>query len=358
MTKVQTNMKTKCLFSLALALLLSTAVFAQTPPPSMGPQAGAAPLTEKEVITELKKQGADQLTKDLGARGVDFEMDADVEKRLRKAKATDELIKAVTAAGPKERAQAAKAQAQATGAVIIPPDENADFKALQTELDPDKAIALAQAFVQKHPNSPVLSYAYAFEANAYEMKGDVAKVVQCAQQSVAAKKDNLMSLMMLAYAMPTPQYVNEHQADEDKVLTEAENDANQAVAAIHALKKQPTETDEAFAKRQNSYLAEVHADMGMIHLDRAQLGLMGLDKTELAKAEQEYQAAVTGVDHPDPSAYYRLGETLRLQAKYDDAIAAFTKASELGQGAVKQYADQQIAKVKELKAQSGTSAKP
>ena len=72
-------------------------------------------MTEKEVITELKKDGADQLQKDLDKRGVAFEMDPDIEKRLRKAKATDEVIKAVTAAGPKERAAAAKAAAMASG---------------------------------------------------------------------------------------------------------------------------------------------------------------------------------------------------------------------------------------------------
>ena len=110
-------------------------------------------MTEKEVITELKKDGADQLLKDLDKRGVAFEMDADIEKRLRKAKATDEVIKAVTSAGPKERAAAAKAAAMASGAVVLSPEESADFKALQTELDPDKAIALAEAFVQKHPKS-------------------------------------------------------------------------------------------------------------------------------------------------------------------------------------------------------------
>lgn len=315
-------------------------------------------MTEKEVITELKKDGPEQLSKDLDKRGVGFEMDADVEKRLRKAKATDELIKAITAAGPKERANAAKAAAQASGAVVVAPEESADFKALQTELDPDKAAALAEAFIQKHPNSQVLTYAYAFEANAYEMKGDVEKVVEYARRSVALKKDNVMSLLMLSYAIPTPQYVSKHQADEEKALAEAEGDVNQAIAAIQDLKKQANESDDDFAKRKAAYLAEVHADMGMVHLDRAQLGLMGLDKAELAKAEQEYKLSVTGVDHPDPSAYYRLGEACRLQEKYDDAIAAFTKASELGQGPVKQYADQQIAKVKEMKAQSGAPAKP
>ena len=85
---------------------------------------------------------------------------------------------------------------------------------------------------------------------------------------------------------------------------------------------------------------------------------MGLDKEELAKAEKEYRLAVTGTDHPDPSDYYRLGEAYRLQGKIDDAIAAFTKASEIGQGPVKQYAEQQIEMLKKAKAQSAAPAKP
>ena len=96
----------------------------------------------------------------------------------------------------------------------------------------------------------------------------------------------------------------------------------------------------------------------MIHLDRAQLGLMGLDKEELAKAEKEYKLAVSGTDHPEPTDYYRLGEAYRLQGKFDDAIAAFTKASELGQGAVKQYAEEQVERLKKAKAQSAAPAKP
>lgn len=324
----------------------------------MGPAAAQPAMTEKEVIGELKKEGADQLLKDLDKRGVDFEMDPEVEKRLRKAKATDQIIKAVTDAGPKERAARAKAAAMASGSIVVPPEESEEFKGLQSELDPDKAIALAQAFVQKHPNSPILSYVYSFEANAYETKGDAPKIVEAAEKSLALKNDNLMSLMIVAYAIPTPQYVNAHQADEDKQLTKAEGYCQQALKAIDDLKKQPNEADADFARRKASYVANIHADLGMIHLDRAQLGLMGLDKEELSKSEKEYTLAVQGTDHPEPSDYYRLGEAYRLQGKIDEAIAAFTKASEMGQGMIKQFAEQQIDALKKAKSQSAAPAKP
>jgi tetratricopeptide (TPR) repeat protein len=277
-------------------------------------------------------------------------MDADIEKRLRKAKATDDVIKAVTAAGPKERENAARAAAIAGGQLLLAPDEAAEYTALTTELDPDKAIAEAEAFAQKHPNSPGLSNVFAFEANAYQMKGDAAKIVECAEKSVALKKDNVMSLGQLAFAIPTPQYIKLHQADEEQQLTKAENYAQQAVQAVNDLKKPPNQSDAEFANRKAIYLADIHADLGMIHLDRAQLGLMGLDQEELAKAEKEYRLAIAGTDHPDASIYYRLGEACRLQGKWDDALAAFTKASDLG-GPVKQFADQQIELTKKAKAQ-------
>jgi len=324
----------------------------------MGPAQGQGPMSEKDVITELKKKGeADQLVKDLGTRGVDFEVDADTEKRLRKAKATDEIIAAVKAAGPKERAAAIKASAIAHGMTVVSKEESADFKALESELDPDKAIALAEAYGAKYPRSAVLSYAYAFEANAYENKGDAAKIVEYAEKSLALKKDNLMALLMAAYAMPQPQYVKLHQADEEKELTKAEEFCQDALKVIADLKKSDDETDSDFADRKAGYTSSIHADLGMIHLNRAQLGLMSLDTDELAKAVQEYNLAVA-YPHAQPTDYFRLGEADRLLGKTDDAIAAFTKASELGQGVLKQYSEAQIANLKAAKAKAGTPAKP
>jgi tetratricopeptide (TPR) repeat protein len=360
-------MKIKFVILLGAAMLFAGVLLAQdlpsagtttTAPPTMGPSQEQAPLAEKDVILELKKKGqTDQLMKDLKTRGVDFEVDADTEKRLRKAKATDEIVAAVKAAGPNERAAAIKSAAIANGMTVVSKEESADFKALETELDPDKAIALAETYAQKYPKSEVLSFAYAFEANAYENKSDVAKTVEFADKSLAIKKDNLMALLMASYAIPQPQYTKLHQADEEKELSRAESYCKDAAKAIDALKKTDTESDADFADRKAGYTSSLHADLGMIHLDRAQLGLMSLDTEELAKAVQEYNQAVAYA-HPQPTDYFRLGEANRLLGRIDDAIAAFTKASELGRGVLKQYADAQVANLKAAKAKAGAPAKP
>jgi tetratricopeptide (TPR) repeat protein len=242
--------------------------------------------------------------------------------------------------------------------MVLPPEETADFKALENELDPDKAIALAEAYVKKYPNSQALSYVYAFEGNAYENKGDAAKIVEYAERSIALKNDNLMSLLEAAYAIPQPQYTRLHEADAESQLDKAEAYAKDAIKAVDSLKKVPHEHDAAFANRKAGYLANAHGDLGMIHLDRAQLGLMSLDTTELAKAIDEYKLAVSLTPHPNPTDYYRMGEAYKLLGNTDEAIAAFSQASDLGQGVLKQYADQQVAALKKAKATAGPPAKP
>ena len=336
---------------IGVVLVLASTVYAQ------GPSA-SAPMTEKDVVKELKSAGPDQLIKAVGQRGTDFDMTPEIEKRLRKAKATDQVIQAVTSAGPKARATAKAAAMGMTGPALSPA-ESKDFGAIRDELDPDKAIVLAEDFARKYPTSPALTYTYSFEANAYQQKGEVEKVVGLCEKSLGLRKDNLMSLILISGMIPQPQYLNLHEADKEKQLAAAETYAQEAITLLDKVPRLANESDADFAKRKAEYAAGVHSALGMVHLDRAQLGLTGLDKDELAKAEQEYHTAVTTTEHPDSRDYYRLGETTAMEGKLDDAIAAFTKAGELGQGTmIKQYADQQIDNLKKRKAQSAPPAKP
>jgi tetratricopeptide (TPR) repeat protein len=344
-------MRMKYALLMVVVLVLSSALYAQ------GPSA-PVPMTEKDVIKELKSQGADQLIKDVSQRGTDFDMTPDTEKKLRKANATDEVVKAVTSAGPKARAAAKAAGLGVTGQTVSA-EEGKDFTAIRNELDPDKTIALVEDFAKKYPNSTVLSYAYAFEANANQQKGEVAKVVALCQKSLELKKDNLMSLIMIVSIMPQPQYLKDHEADKEKQLAAAEDYAQDALKQIDQLPKQKDEADADFAKRKAEYAAGIHGALGMVHLDRSEMGLGGPDKDELAKAEQEYTTAVTTTERPDSRDYYRLGETYNMDGKIDEAIAAFSKASELGQGTlIKQYADKQMEALKARKGQPATPAKP
>ncbi|MGD0076577.1 MAG: hypothetical protein ABSD31_19940, partial [Candidatus Binataceae bacterium] len=294
---------------------------------------GPAPLSEKDVTKEIKSSPAATVIKDVKDNGVDFDLTPEIEKKLRKAKATDEVIQAVKEAGPKARAQNAKLEmGSGGGAKDIPKEQGMAYSAIKTELDPDKAIAECDDFAKKYPDSPAVTYVYSFEANAYQQKGDVEKVVEYADKGLKLNGDNLMSLVLSIGIMPQPQYLNNHKAEQEKILQDTQTRANHALELIAKLPKLASESDEDYQKRLAEIGSQVHGPLGMYHLEMANQTLSGMDKTELGKAEEEFNAAVTKTAHPDPRDYYRLGETYKLDGKIDDAIQAFTRAGELGQG--------------------------
>jgi tetratricopeptide (TPR) repeat protein len=317
-------------------------------------------LTEKEVTKEIKSVPAETVIKDVKERGVNFDMTPDIEKKLRKANATDEVVEAVRRAGPKVRAQMARivlGPGQA-GTLDIPKEQVQAFDAIKGELDPDKAIALAGDFAGRYPESPLLTYVYFYGANGYQQKGDADKVIEYTGKGLKLKPDNIMCLIMSLGMLPQPQYLNNHAADRDKILQEAVSEASRALQLIAQLPKQPNEADVDHQKRLDQIASAVHGSLGMVHLDLASEALAGPDKDELAKSEQEFKTAVT-IDRPDPRDYYRMGEAYTLDGKLDDAIGAFTKASEIGQGTmIKPYADQRVEELKKRKAQGSAAPKP
>jgi tetratricopeptide (TPR) repeat protein len=293
-------------------------------------------------------------------RGVDFDMTPDIEKKLRKAKATDEVIEAVRKAGPTVRANVQKLMLGPGegGTQEFPKEQVQALEAIKDELDPDKAIAMVEDFTRKYPDSGLLPYADFFAANAYQQKGDVEKVIEYTGKGLKLKPNNLACLIMRAGMLPQPQYLNSHAAERDKILQQATSDANRALELISQVPKQANETDVDYQKRIAYSGAQIHGSLGMVHLELALESLAGADKAELAKAEQEFKTAVTMVDRPDPQDYYRMGEAYAIDGKLDDAILAFTKAGELGQGTViKTYADQRIEEMKKRKAQSSAAPK-
>jgi len=213
--------------------------------------------------------------------------------------------------------------------------------------------------VRLYPKSSYLSYAYMFGANAFQQKGDLPQVLTYLDKSLEVNPDNILSLIMKGTMLPQPQMLKAADDVKTKRLNDAEEAATKALKLIDQMAKNPQETEEAFAKRKTTLGAGAHAALGLIHLQRAWMPLTGPDKAELAKAEGEYRIAVESVDNPTPEDYYRLGETLVIQNKLPEALAAFTKASALGDGmALKPYADERIEEIKKKNPQLQPAAKP
>ena len=334
---------------------------AQTGQKAKSQEQGPVQMTEKEVIKEIKSSPPETVISDVKQRGVDFDMTPEIEKKLRKANAPDAVIEAVRQAGPKARAQLAK-QVIGPGQIPaqnIPKEQSQGYEAIRGELDPDKTIALVEDFAKKYPDSPYLSYVYSFGANAYQQKGDADKVIELCEESLKLKSDNLMSLVMMVGLLPQPQYLNKHEADRDKILQKAESEGNRALQLISQIPKPPNASDADHQKQLAGVASQVHAALGMVHLERALESLAGPDKAELGKAEQEFTTAVTATDRPDAQDYYRLGEAYTMDGKLDDAIQAFTNASQAGQGTMlKAYADQRLEELKKRKARSSATPNP
>src|SRR5215472_7947876 len=70
-----------------------------------GQEAGQHLLNQDEVyrLVKQQKQHADVIEKTLHDQGVDFDLNQDIEKKMRKAGATDEILQAMWAAGPTTR---------------------------------------------------------------------------------------------------------------------------------------------------------------------------------------------------------------------------------------------------------------
>jgi len=252
---------------------------------------------------------------------------------------------------PGQQGQAGQ-PSQAAGPPRPTPEQVQAFQAIQNELDPEKQIALVEDFVKKYPGSPLLTDVYFFGAVASQQKGKLQSVVDYGEKSLKANPDNLRTLLVMSSVLPQPQVLQGAEGDKEKKLTEAEADANHAIQLLGTVQKPPNQTDEQFQKMKQSLTGGVHASLGMVHLQRSQEALQGPDKAELAKAQQEYKVAIAS-GNPDPQDYYRLGEAYEMDGKIDEALEAFTKASQLGQGGPLQaYADKQVERLKQSKTQA------
>lgn len=321
---------------------------------------GAVPITEKSLANEIRRGPAEVVIKDVKRRGVDFDLTPGIEKKLREAKASDEVIDAVREAGPRYRAQMADMMfgAGATGGANVPKEQTRGFSLLVGESDPDKVLSRVQTFTKQYPDSPLLSYVYSLAANAYLHEGDVEKVVTFTGYSLNFNPDNLTSLILRVEMLPQPQYLRNHATYAGKILQEALSEGNHALQLVAQVPKQPSEAVAVYQQRLADYASEVHGPLGMVHLELASGAPAGLDKAELAKAEQEFNAAVN-TRQPTAQDYYRLGEAYGLDGKWDEAIQAFTKAGKLGQGTpIKTYATEQIAQMRKSKAQGTLASNP
>jgi tetratricopeptide (TPR) repeat protein len=345
----------KQLFAItALVCLLACPLMAlaQQQPPTMGEtleierlervryQNMEGPLTQDEVRNLIKKNknNQDVVFKAVDKRGVAFDLNRDIEKKLRKVGADDIMLQAIWKAGPTARTAKTSSLTSLSGAQLHATyEEGMGYQTLENELDPDRRLSMVAEFERRFPESQLMSYVYTQAAKAYQQKGDLDKLLEYGEKSLKLDPDNLFSLLMVAITLPQPRMLQGSGLDATQRLSLAETYANHALKLIDGVPSQPNETPEQLQKRKASLASDAHTALAMVCMER--------DQTE--KAAEELKTAISLTEKPNAQLYFRLGEVYANEGKKREAIEAFTKASELGRGTVlQQYAAERIAALK------------
>ena len=303
-------------------------------------QSGAQPLTQAEVRDLIKKnkKNLEPVYQALDERGADFDLDPKIEKSLRKAGADDDLLQAIWKSGPTSKSSKSSTLTNSAGVALHANYEEAmGYKTLENEPDPEKRLRMVQEFEQRFPKSELLSLVDAQAAKAYREKGDLNKIVEYGEKSLELDPNNLFSLLMVAITLPQPRMLEKNQAQSTQMLTRAEDYATRALKIIDAEPAKPNESEEDLKKRKDAQAADAHTALATVAMER----------DDTAKAIAEFKTAIALSQNPNAQLYFRLGEVYANSDKNAEALAAFSKASEVGRGTVmQQYADQRIAELR------------
>src|SRR5271157_540168 len=239
--------------------------------PLMG-QAPQQPLTQDEVRDLIRnniKKSPDQISTTLSERKVDFDLNRDIETKMRKAGATDDVLQAIWKAGPTYRNAKSSLLTSPTGTRIQTTYEEAmGMQTIQDELDPDRTIKMVSEFEKRFPNSQCLSYVDTQAAKAYQQKGDFDKSIEYGEKSLKLDPDNTFALVIVALGLSQPKQLQGSEDEARKRLSEAETDGTRALALLEKLPKGTNETDEHFQRRKGGVAADAHFALGAVQMHK------------------------------------------------------------------------------------------
>jgi tetratricopeptide (TPR) repeat protein len=306
-----------------------------------GQETGHNLLNQDEVYRLIKqeKEHPDRLEKTLRDQGVDFDLNGDIEKKMRKAGAIDEILQAIWAAGPTARNFKGAVVTSATGVPLTSTYKEAmGYETLEQTSDPDTKMRMAMEFAQTFPTCQLLSYVFTQAAAAFQQKGDFPNAAKMSQKSLELDGNNTYSLLIVATAVSEPSMVRNAGDNSAKLLQEAQTDAQRALDLLPKLPIRPDETPEQFEARKAGVESSAHAALGSVAMQQ--------DKYD--EAIEEFKKAISFSHPPKASLYFRLGEVYSNAGKRQEALVAFSKAAELGRGTViETYANQSIKEVQQ-----------
>lgn len=167
-------------------------------------------------------------------------------------------------------------------------------EAMKAEKDPNKKIALADAYLAKYPKTDFKADAYVAKMTAYFQLSQPDKAVEAARGALQADPDNLDALVLLGYVFPFT-----FKGDDPEAMTKlsrADSDARHGLEVLQKLQKPANVTDEQF----NQFVKPKRAIFNDC------VGFVALQRKDYASAIAPFKAAAE--DNPsDVYASYWLG---------------------------------------------------
>jgi len=201
-------------------------------------------------------------------------------------------------------------------------DEYQAFTAMANEKDPNKQIALAQAFLEKYKDSDFKYAACLAMMQSYQALGKSDQAIAAARQALTFSPDNPEALTYLCFSFPYVFNAKSSTATTD--LAQAETDAKHGLDVLQKLVKPEKATQEQF----DTYVKPKRAIFNTC------LGFVDVQRKDFAGALTALKAAAE--DNPNDNLIFSLmGQAYLFSTPpdYDNAIWYLARSVALAQAA-------------------------
>lgn len=174
--------------------------------------------------------------------------------------------------------------------------------------------------LQKYPQSRYAAQVYSWQVKYYFSVGEIDKMEEVGDKELAMAPNDAQTLAIMGSALPRK--MNASTPDPAKRLAKAEQFSQKALELIPTFPKPDNMTDEVFTQAKNQTSAMAYSGLGLVAFRRG----------KFADAIPHLEKAVQLDPQPDPVNYYLLGICNEKTSHYDDAVADFTKCSDMPGG--------------------------
>jgi tetratricopeptide (TPR) repeat protein len=201
-------------------------------------------------------------------------------------------------------------------------EEEAAMKAFRDEQSGDvaKKDQLADAFLQKYPQSRYRAEIYSWQVKSYYSKGQVDKMEAVADMQLELTPNDPQTLAIVGSTLPRA--MNASTPEPQKRLAKSEQYCQKALDILPTITKPESISDDAFLKMKNQVSAMAYSGLGVVAFRRG----------KYPDAITDFEQSVKLDPQPDPVNYYLLGVANQKTSHFDDAVSAFDKCAAMPGG--------------------------